>query len=226
MVRQVVTQSIFLAAFAALAIAQAKTAPPPTAPAGTEFPVVFDQTVTAGKAQVGSKVQGHLLISTLFHGEVIPRNALLTGEVIQSSAKKGTDPSRLAVRFDSARWKNGSVALKLYVTSAYYPNVSDPGQELQYGPTQPASRTWNGQGPYPDEHLKIYEPFPSGDSSKPDAAPSAPNSVILKQRVTMKNVDVEHNRDGSLSLISRHSNVKLENMTTYSVVAIDEAPAN
>lgn len=226
MVRGLVARSIFFVTFATSALAQDKPGPPQAISQGTEFPVVFDQSVSAGKTPVGAKVQAHLFISTLFRGVVIPRNALLTGEVTESLAKKGTEPSRLAVRFDSARWKNGSAALKLYVTSSYYPNVSDPGQELQYGPTKSPSSTWNGQGPYPDEHTKVYEPFPAGDSGQKDASPSASNSITLNRRVTMKNVDLDRKPDGSLALVSHHSNIKLENMTTYTLVAIDEANGN
>lgn len=192
------------------------------APAKTpEFPVVLQQGVTAGKTPVGSKIQGKLVIATLLDGTVIPRNATFTGEVIESVAKTSTDPSRLAVRMDSAQWKNGSAALKVYFTGRYYPNVEESGQDLQYGPPQPANRTWNGQGQYPDPNSKVYRPFPGSDSDKGSSVPDTPSSVPARNAQLIKDVEVLRGNDGTIALTSKRSNLKLERYTIYVVSAGD-----
>ena len=100
---------------------------PPSAPhssssssLGLELPVTMRQNVTAGTTAVGTKVQAKLAVATLVNGVVVPRDAILSGEVIESVAKSPTDPSRLAIRMDVAQWKNGSAPLKVYLTPWYY----------------------------------------------------------------------------------------------------------
>ena len=189
-----------------------------------EFPVVLQQSLTAGKTPVGSKVQAKLTIATLLNGTVIPRNATLTGEVTESAAKTKSDPSRLAIRMDSVQWKDGSSAIVLYFTGFYYPNVDESGQDLQYGPQQPATRTWNGQGQYPDGNSHVYRPFPSGDSDKNSSAPDTSSTTAAKNSVLMKDVEVQHENDGAMVLTSKRSNVKLERYTTYVAAAGDTTP--
>lgn len=189
-----------------------------------DFPVVLQQSVTAGKTPVGSKIQGKLVMATLFEGTVIPRNATFTGEVVESAAKTATDPSRLAIRMDSAQWKNGSAALKVYFTGWYYPRVDESGQDLQYGPPQPANRTWNGQGQYPDPNSKVYRPFPGGDSDKDSSVPDTPSSVPAKNAQLMKDVEAARGSDGTIALTSKRSNLKLERYTTYVVSAGETVP--
>ena len=46
-----------------------------------EFPVTMQQKITAGVTPVGTKVQAKLTISTLVHGTVVPRDAVLSGEI-------------------------------------------------------------------------------------------------------------------------------------------------
>jgi hypothetical protein len=197
----------------------------PAAPAKVpEFPVILQQSVTAGKTPVGSKVQAKLAIATLLNGTVIPRNATVTGEVTQSAAKTGTEPSRLAIRMDSVQWKSGTSAIVLYFNGFYYPNIGENGQDLQYGPEQPAQRTWNGQGQYPDPHSHIYQPFPSGDSDKSSSAPDTSSTTAAKNSVLMKDIEVQRNSDGAIVLTSKHSNVKLERYSMYVASAGDAAP--
>src|ERR1700722_10833768 len=113
------------------------------APPGVqEFPVVMQQNVAAGKTPVGTKVQAKLEAATLAGGKVIPKNAVFSGEGIESVAKTKADPPRLAIRMDSVFWKDGSVAFKAYLTAWYYPSQQEVGRDLQYGPDQPANRTW------------------------------------------------------------------------------------
>ena len=87
------------------------------------------QNVAAGTTPVGTKVQANLVIATMVDSVVIPRDALLSGEVTESVAKSKTDPSRLAIRMDSAQWKNGSSPIKIYLTAWYYPEAAMPGSE-------------------------------------------------------------------------------------------------
>jgi hypothetical protein len=182
-----------------------------------EFPVILEQSVTSGKTPVGSKIQAKLIIATLLNGTVIPRNAMLSGEVTESVAKKGTDASRLAIRMDSVQWKAGSSAVRVYFTGWYYPSLDEAGQDLQYGPQQSAQRTWNGQGQYPDPNSHVYRPFPSGDSDKDPSGPDTSSSTMAKNSVLIRDVEVQHGTDGAIVLTSKRSNIKLERYTTYVV---------
>src|SRR5215475_5186653 len=69
-----------------------------------EFPVVFQNSVTAGRMPVGTKIQAKLLSATLLHGNVLPRGAKFSGEVVVSQAKTRNQPSLLSVRMDSIGW--------------------------------------------------------------------------------------------------------------------------
>lgn len=197
---------------------------PSTLPVVREFPVILQQNVIAGTTGVGTKIQAKLAIATLVDSAVIPRNAVFSGEVIESAAKTATEPSRLAIRMDSEQWKNGSASIKVYLTAWYYPVVAQTGQDLQYGPTLPANRTWNGQGQYPDPRSTDYKPFPGRDSDKGAAPPDTPASITSNHRVPMKNVESGHNNDGAITLVSRHSNLKLDKITTYVLSTGDLLP--
>src|SRR6202011_258161 len=89
----------------------------PSSSGGPEFPVTMQQNLIAGVAAVGAKVQAKLVMATLVNGTVVPRDAILSGEVTESVAKSATDASRLAIRMDSVQWKNESVPLKVYLTA-------------------------------------------------------------------------------------------------------------
>ena len=84
----------------------------------------MQQKITAGITPVGTKVQAKLTISTLVHGTVIPRDAVLSGEITESVAKSADAPSKLGIRMDMAQWKNGSLPIKAYLTEWYYPPKS------------------------------------------------------------------------------------------------------
>ncbi len=199
---------------------------PETAVPGTmqEFPVVLQHSVTAGKTPVGTKVEARLSIATLVNGIVIPRNAVFSGEVVESAAKSASQPSRISIRMDSVTWKGGSAPVKLYMTQWFYPTVAEGGQNLQYGPPQPPQKTWNGAGAYPDPNSPAYKPFPGGDSDKDKSLPDTPASVTSKHRVLMKNVEAERSSEGGFALVSKHSNIKLDRYTTYVLAAGDLAP--
>ena len=163
----------------------------PSAPAAREFPVIMEQKVTAGVTSVGTKITAKLTLATLVDGVVVPRNAVLSGEVIESVAKSATEPSRFAIRMDSAQWKNGSAPLKVYLTGWYYPTLMDEGQKLAYGPTNTSvtGKTWNGAGTYPDPNSPIGKPFPGHETDgNPDSGPTAPLAVTSDHRVMMKDV--------------------------------------
>jgi len=189
-----------------------------------EFPLTLQQSVTAGKTPVGSKIQAKLSIATLVEGKVIPRNATFSGEVTESVAKTKTGPSLLAIRMDSAQWKDGSASIKIFLTGWYYPTINEAGQDLQYGPQEPANRTWNGQGQYPDPNSKVYRPFPGDDSGKKSSVPDTPSSATSNHRERMKDVQTERGADGTIALTSKNSNIKLERYTTYVLSATDPIP--
>lgn len=198
---------------------------PPAAGTAQEFPVMLEQNVIAGKTPEGTKVQAKLSIATLVNGTVVPRNAVFSGEVTESAAKTKDQPSKVSVRMDSVAWKNGSAAVKLYMTAWFYPNMMDAGQDLQYGPTKTAQGSWNGAGEYPtDQNMKSYKPFPDSQQKDP-TVPDTPSSVTSKHRVLMKNVESGQASDGGVELISKKSNIKLERYTTYVLAAGDLAPA-
>ncbi|HEX4786167.1 MAG TPA: hypothetical protein VH350_17635 [Candidatus Sulfotelmatobacter sp.] len=179
-----------------------------------ELPVIFQQGVTAGKTAVGTKLQAKLSIATLLNGVVFPRNSILSGEVVESAAKTKNEPSRISIRMDSVNSKDKSAPIKLYLTSWYYPSISESGQNLQYGPTEPPQRTWNGAGAYPDPNSHSYKPFPDS-SDKGPSVPDTPSSKTSDRRALMKDVDIQRGGDGGIVLVSKHSNLKLDHFTTY-----------
>ena len=69
--------------------------------AGLEFPVIMRQNVVSGTTPVGTKVQAKLAFTTMVGRVVVPQNAILSGEVTESTAKSATDASRLGIRMDS-----------------------------------------------------------------------------------------------------------------------------
>jgi hypothetical protein len=200
----------------------------PSASAEREFPVLMRQNVTAGKTPVGTKVQAKLVVATLVDGVVVPRDATLSGEVTESLAKSATDPSRLAIRMDSAQWKNGSASIKGYLTGWYYAETTTPAQDLSYVPADAASnnnKNWNGMGPHPEPNNPVsQQKFPGGNTDKDPGLTLPPTSSISKHRVLMKNVNSTRNSDGAVTLISTHSNIKIDKLTTYVLAASDLLP--
>jgi len=185
----------------------------------------MQQSVAAGKTPVGSKIQAKLGLATLSQGTVIPRNAVFSGEVTESVAKTKADPSRLAIRMDSVQWKDGTATVRVFLTAWYYPQKDMNGQDLQYGPQEPANRTWNGQGQYPDPNSKVYKPFPGSESDKGSSVPDTPSSATSNRRVLMKDVESVRTDNGDLELVSKRSNIKLDKLTTYVLAVGDLLPA-
>ncbi len=199
---------------------------PPVAPsssAGLEFPVIMRQNVAAGATPVGTKVEAKLAVATLVSGVVVPQDAILSGEVTESVAKSASGPSRLAIRMDSAQWKNGSVprvlqlTKKLYLTAWYYP-AAMPSQDFSAGLPDAAShaKVWNGTGVYPGQRNPTSPPSPPLDTGTDTSpAPPALASRISMHRVPMKNVEPLRNTEGAVTLTSKRFNIKLDKTTTY-----------
>lgn len=200
-----------------------QNSPSATPAEAAEFPVTLQQNIVAGKTTVGTKIEAKLAIATLLNGQVIPRNAIFSGEVIKSEPKTSSEPSRVSLRMDTVRWKSGSAPVKIYLTAWYYPTVEQTGQDLSYGPTKPANRTWNGEGQYPDPNSKIYRPFPGDDSSQNSSTSNTPVLVTSNHRIQMKEVESLHSDDGTITLLNNHRNFKLDKITTYVLAAHDLA---
>jgi hypothetical protein len=201
----------------------------PSTTVGYELPVTMRQNVVAGKTPVGTKVEAKLVVATLVNGTVVPREAILSGEVTESAEKSANVPSRLAIRLNSAQWKNGSAPLKVYLTAWFYPEAALMNQDLSYQPPDAANskKNWNGMGAYPDPNNQVsQQKFPAADMGKDDtnALPSTASS-ISKHRALMKNVESLRNSDGAVSITSQRSNIKLDKFTTYIFAASDLLPA-
>jgi hypothetical protein len=206
---------------------------PPSSSAGLEFPVIMRQKVAAGTTPVGAKVQAKLAVATLVKGVVVPQDAILSGEVTESVAKSATGPSRLAIRMDSAQWKNGPAPIvlplpkRVYLTAWYYPAAPPAHQDLPSGLPDASNKGSRTVGAFPGKRNPA-SPFPSPDAgSDKDTlpAPPKPASSISQHRVLMKNVESTRNSEGAVTLTSKHSNIKLDKATIYVLAAGDLATA-
>jgi hypothetical protein len=176
------------------------------------------QSVVAGATPVGTKVQAKLAVATLVNGVVVPEGAILSGEVTESVAKSATSPSRLAIRMDSAQWKNRSeplvLAPKLYLTAWYYPAALSSNQELSDGlPDAGNNPRIRMGGTYPGQRNPTAPPIP-GAGTGVDTNPS-PDSDSSKHRVLMKNVESVSDGGETVTLTSKFSNIKLDKTTSY-----------
>jgi hypothetical protein len=202
-------------------------------PAGLDLPVIMRQNVVAGATPVGTKVEAKLAVATLIDGVVVPQDAILSGEVTESVAKSADGPSRLAIRMDSAQWKNGSapkelqLAKKVYLTPWYYPAAPPSDRDFSSGLPDASHNPRNGSGNagvYPGQRNPTSPPFPgtdTGEDTRPAPPPRA--SDTSKHRVLMKNVESTRNGDGAVTLTSKRSNIKLDKTTTYVLAAGDSS---
>ena len=204
----------------------------PNSTPALEFPVLMEQNVEAGKTSVGTKIKARLAVSTLDHGTVIPKDAILFGEVIESAAKSVTAPSRLAIRADSAQWnKKGSPSIVLalppgvYLTAWCY--LSETPALLDYPESAPPW-TQRNEGPVltnPDTPGPTWQrPLPRNAEGTTGPVPPALSTTISLHRVLMKNVESMRGRDQSVTLTSARSNIKLDKFTTYVLAAGDLLP--
>ena len=221
-------QTMLTVVLGSTALIGQQTTPAPKSPAAAEFPVIMQAHVDAGETPVGTKVQAKLVVATMVDGVVVPRDALFSGEVTESVAKSADAPSRLAIRMDSARWKNGSAPIKVYLTSWIYPVAMMGGQDLSYEPPDTANspKHWNGAGTYPDPNNPISQQKMPGRDAGNDTnpAPPTPSSNISKHRVLMKNVESVRDSDGAIALSSKRFNIKLDKTTTYVLASGDLLP--
>jgi hypothetical protein len=224
--------ALTLVVYTAVLLSQ-QTPATPSRSAAPEFPVTMRQNLTAGAATVGTKVQAKLVIATLVNGTVVPRDAVLSGEVTESVAKSGTDPSRLAIRMDSVKWKNESVPLKVYLTAWYYPTEVVPTQDSSNESADARSpRNWNGAGTLPDPNSPASQPLPGRhtgtdrDLAPAPSPPPASSMPISTHRVLMKNVESLRNRDGGVTLLCKRSNIKIDKRTTYVLAPEGLLPVN
>jgi len=176
-------------------------------PGRQEFPVTMRQNVVAGKTAVGTKVAARLELATLVKGTVIPQGAIFSGEVIESAAKTATEPSRLAIRVDSAQWKKGSASIKAYLTEWYYPpRMGVETASLDADEVSPIRKTRR-------DSMANSPNFPG--------SPPEPPLGISDKRILIKDVEAARRSDGAITLCSKQVNIKLDRSTTY-VLATDE----
>lgn len=220
LIERIAVRAVTAALCSAVLLGQTKPAVP-GASGMHEFPVTMRQNVLAGTTPVGTKVEAKLEIATLVDGTVIPRGAIFSGEVIESAAKSATDPSRLAIRMDSVRWKKGSASLKVYLTAWYYPIRLAIGEAPLDEPLgAPIGRHRKGTSTY-DPNSPTSQPLPGRSPPKGPDLPPAPASNISDHRVVMKDVDSTRHSDGAVALTSSRFNIKLDKSTTY-VLAMGE----
>lgn len=84
---------------------------------GASIAVQIRRTVKADKARIGDEVLTEVTVPVLQDGRVvIPKGARVVGQVTAASAHTKAHPeSVLAVRFERAQWKQGSVALNAFI---------------------------------------------------------------------------------------------------------------
>ncbi len=219
--RGIAVRTVALVAALGCAVLFGQTKPTvPGASAMLEFPVTMQQKVVAGTTPVGTKVEAKLQVATLVNGTVIPVGAIFSGQVIESAAKSASEPSRLAIRMDSMRWKKGSAPLEVYLTAWYYPvRMAMNDGSLDEPAASPITRTRRGSGiDHPDS------PFPGSPAPDGLNLPPPPTSPISDKRVMMKDVESTRRSDGTVALSSKRMNIKLDKSTTY-VLATGELPS-
>jgi len=208
---------------AALLSGQKKPPAPAAQPALQEFPVILRQSLTSGKTPVGTKVEATLTLATLIGGKVAPQGAIFSGTVIESTTKSAANPSRLAVRMDALRWKNGSTPINAYLTGWYYPvstaRPENSADARPFGANGEGKRTWAGYNPSPTDQVL----FPGRSQAQPGDPASAAASNPSEHRVAMKNVETVRENDLAIALTSTRSNIKLDKETTYLLAASSPA---
>jgi hypothetical protein len=215
--RRLVVQVVILACFFAASVGQQK---PPASSSGVvhEFPLVLQQSIESGKAKIGTKVQAKLAVATMFDGTVIPRNAVFSGVVIESTPKNAKEPAKLAIRMETAEWKHGSSSITAYLLPLYYPATSQSVQNFGDASQESGSTTSNRAQGSSSESPMYHPSFPANESQA--AIPEIP--FPSNRPVQIKNVTVAMADEGGAALVSEHSNIKLFKLTTY-VFAAREA---
>lgn len=213
--RRLLIHGAMLALWAAACFAQER--PKPSAhPALHQFPLTLQQSLESGKATIGTKVQGKLVIATMFQGIVIPRNAVFSGVVVESNAKSEKAPAKLAIRMDTAEWKDRSVSMSAYLMPLYYAPAVPGVQNLPNESPDPSSRSMDGE----QSQSPMQRSYPTNDSQAAQAA--IPESPSMSNRpVKMKNVEIVRADEGGAALASEGANIKVYKMTTYVFAATE-----
>lgn len=209
---------VFLVVLVCAILAGRPATAAPSSSAMLELPVTMRQNVIAGTTPVGTKVQAKLAVATLVVGTVIPQDAILAGEVTESVAKSTTNPSRLAIRMDSAQWKGKSVSIKVYLTAWYYPVIPLSQRDRPDEPLSSRSeRHSSGIAIYPGQNPPSSSPshFPDHDPDAGKDNGAAPGTSISEHRILMNDVESTHNRDGAVAITSKRVNIKLDKQTMY-----------
>lgn len=195
----------------AASIAQQKPSTSSSSPLH-EFPLVLQQSVESGKANIGTKVQAKLAVATMFEGTVIPRNAVFSGVVIESTPKSAKEAAKLAIRMETVEWKHGSTSLTAYLLPLYYPATTQSAPNFGDAPQESGPNTPNGAGQHSSSESPMgRQSFPTDGSQS--AIPEV--SSASNRPVQIKNVTVALADEGGAALVSQHSNIKLFKMTTY-----------
>lgn len=197
-----------------------------------EFPAYLRQDVEAGKTPVGTKIEAKLSLATLFKGVVIPQDATFSGELVESAARSGNEPSRLSIRIDSAQWRNGAtpkiveIRPPVYLSSWYYLSSSLAQMDAPDGfPDAPrrGGQRRGGTAPYPDPNTSDSPSYSKGNTG--GSASPTPSDAAAPHRVQIKNVGSIQTSDGRITLTSRKPKIKLNKSTNY-VFVMKETAAN
>lgn len=198
----------------------AQPAPPsPATQNRVELPVVLQQKIIAGTTAAGTEVRAKLEMATLVNGVVVPKGATLKGRVEESSKKSATSPSRLKIKFETASWKTGTVALSAYFTGCYYPlNVeARPDSDMVseggfHGSVGIGAGGFSRPGSPPSDNDRGPAGMPPLDSR---LSLPVPPPGVSSHWVRMDKVDVAKQEDGSLAVTSSKKDLKLDKSTTY-----------
>ncbi len=214
--RRLIVQGAMLGFSFAASLAQ--QAPAPSSHATLhQFALTLQQSIESGKTRIGTKVQAKLAAATTFQGTVIPRNAVFTGVVIESDAKSAKEPAKLAIRMETAEWKNGATSVTAYLMPLYYAPTVQAAQTFPNEAPDPSSRSLDGEQP---QSPMQRSSFPANNSqAAQEAIPE--NPTTSSRPVQMKSVVIARADEGGAALVSEHANIKLNKMTTYIFAAVE-----
>jgi hypothetical protein len=190
-----------------------------------EFPVIMQQNVAAGATPVGTKVHAKLVVATLVDGEVVPRNAVLSGEVTESAARSPTEPSRLAIRMDlgAVEARIGSPPALLDRLVLPHGHDDESGSLLSAAGCRAQPEKLERGGSIPRAEL-TGDPAVSRPGHRQGSEPGPTHLALVEyfeHRVLMKDVESKRDPDGTVSLTSTRFNLKIDKLTTYVLAAGD-----
>lgn len=180
-----------------------------------ELPVVLRQKIVAGVTPAGTLVEAKLQIATLVNGAVIPAGAILSGHVEVSAKNEGNNPSRVKIKFDSARWKKETAPLEVYATGAYYPvlrydNDGGATPNARYGAIDKGAS--GADDPYPPPPGPRPGKIPEGFGAD---VPEPIATRVSSHWVRAEGTDAFVDDNGSITVISSTHDLKFDKDTTY-----------